>query len=143
MANLKELFDKTIDVVNQVEEKANAIKVDPNQENLTSEQKKEMAVQLLLACTDIPMLPKFVEAKIYAAVIDLMIDLCVYLHNKFEIFKHDKEVAAEAKAEPVAEPVVETAEVEKEAEAVAEVPEAETKAEEETAGDVAPAEETK
>ena len=139
MANLKELFDKTIAVVNQVEKEANEIKVDPNQENLTSEQKKEMAVQLLLACTDIPMLPKFVEAKIYSAVIDLMIELCVYLHNKFEIFKHDKEVAAEAKAEPVAE----TAEVEKEAEAVAEVPEAETKAEEETAGDVAPAEETK
>ena len=107
----------------------------------TPGEKKEMAVQLLLACTDIPMLPKFVEAKIYAAVIDLMIDLCVYLHNKFEIFKHDKEVAAEAKAK--AEPVAETAEVEKEAEAVAEVPEAETKAEEETAGDVAPAEETK
>ena len=141
MANLKELFDKTIAVVNQIEKEANEIKVDPNQENLTSEQKKEMAVQLLLACTDIPMLPKFVEAKIYAAVIDLMIDFCVYLHNKFEIFKHDKEVAAEAKAK--AEPVAETAEVEKEAEAVAEVPEAETKAEEETAGDVAPAEETK
>ena len=140
MANLKELFDKTIDVVNQVEQKANDIKADPNQENLTSEQKKEMAVQLLLACTDIPMLPKFVEAKIYSAVIDLLIDLCVYLHNKFEVFQHSKEeakaeepaVAAEPVAESVAETAGETPEVEKEAEAVAEVPEAETKAEEAT-----------
>lgn len=99
MANLKELFEKTLNVIGQVEQKANEIKVDDAQENLTSAQKKEMAVQLLLACTDIPMLPKFVEAKIYGAVVDLLIEFGVYIHNKYDLFieKKKEEKAAKTK----------------------------------------------
>lgn len=98
MLNLHGVIDKAIDIVNKVEAQSVEIKADDSQENLTSEQKKAMAVQMLTACIDIPMLPKFVEGKIFGAVVDMIIEVVVYIHNKFDMFVASKTKAKAATA---------------------------------------------
>jgi len=98
MIKLHNVFDKALEIVNQVEQNAEVIKADDSQENLTGAQKKAMAVDLLNACIDIPMLPEFVEKKIFTSVVGLIIEFAVYVHNKFDLFVATKKAAKAAKA---------------------------------------------
>jgi len=101
MIKLHGVFDKALEIVSQVEQNAEVIKADDAQENLTGAQKKAMAVGLLNACIDIPMLPEFVEKKIFTSVVGLIIEFAVYVHNKFDLFvatKRAEKAAAKAAA---------------------------------------------
>lgn len=98
MIKLHNVFDKALEIVNQVEQNAEVIKADDSQENLTGAQKKAMAVDLLNACIDIPMLPEFVEKKIFTSVVGLIIEFAVYVSNKFKLFVATKKAEKAAKA---------------------------------------------
>ena len=99
MIKLHQVFDKALEIVNQVEQNAEVIKADDTQENLTGAQKKEMATELLNAVIDIPMLPEFVEKKIFTKVVGLIIEFAVYVSNKFKLFVATKKAEKAAKAE--------------------------------------------
>lgn len=71
---LKEVFEQIIAGILLVE-KEFAIE--------TGEVKKQKAIDIINAMVDIPSVPEFIEAKI----IEVVIDLVVYIFNKYGIFK--------------------------------------------------------
>lgn len=95
MIELQGVFDKVLTIVQEVEAK---VPEEEGKEKYTGEEKKALAVTAINAVIDIPMLPEFVEGKIFGSVVGLLIEFAVYIHNKLDLFVAEKKAAKSAKA---------------------------------------------